>query len=543
MPAHNAETIGSFGAQGGEGAAAPKKSLARRLQTTLGLLIGMTVLTAALGLFALVSQSARSGELLDSVDSTMMAANGLKAELATYQRLRTLGSLSPDAPVREQATQESLESKKRVDQLIEDLRGTFVAGTAPTQKFDAAYAEYFRIEAEEILPIIAAGKPIPADVVGRINEQGAIMATSADEIAALAGQMIDERQAAGNRSSLLTQALLVLVSLVAVVVGAYMALRLSRHVRDSMASLSPAVFALGNGDFTVNADVKGDDELAAMGNAVNDARARLSAMIGDVKHQAVDLSSAIEAMNGEVTQIGAGATRASSASNAAAGSAQNVSQNVQTVAAGTEEMTASIREISANASEAARVSAEATRVAETANVSVSKLGESSLEIGEVIKTITSIAEQTNLLALNATIEAARAGEAGKGFAVVATEVKDLAQETATATDDIARRIQAIQEDTASAVSAIEAISHIISQVNGYQTTIAAAVEEQTATTNEMSRSVSDAAGGATGIADALARIANDSSTSDQLTQVLVDRLNEVRRTSESLSQGASRFVI
>ena len=184
-----------------------------------------------------------------------------------------------------------------------------------------------------------------------------------------------------------------------------------------------------------------------------------------------------------------------------------MSKNVTTVSTGTEEMGASIKEIAKSANEAAKVATSAVKVAERTNATVAKLGETSAEIGNVIKVITSIAQQTNLLALNATIEAARAGEAGKGFAVVANEVKELAKQTAKATEDISRKIEAIQGDTKGAVEAIAQIGKIINQINDIQNTIASAVEEQTATTGEISRNVSEAARGSNEIAQNITGVA------------------------------------
>jgi methyl-accepting chemotaxis protein len=184
-----------------------------------------------------------------------------------------------------------------------------------------------------------------------------------------------------------------------------------------------------------------------------------------------------------------------------------VSASIQTVATAAEQMTASIREIAKNATEAATVATEAVGVAGGAETTVASLGESSAEIGQVLKVITSIAQQTNLLALNATIEAARAGDAGKGFAVVANEVKELAKETAKATEDISHKIEAIQSDTQGAVSAIGRIAEVIGKINDIQATIASAVEEQTATTNEIARSVTEAAAGANEIAADVTQVA------------------------------------
>jgi len=209
---------------------------------------------------------------------------------------------------------------------------------------------------------------------------------------------------------------------------------------------------------------------------------------------------------------------------------------VQTVAAGAEQMGASIREIAQNANEAAKVAHQATGVAAVTTETVSKLGVSSAEIGNVVKVITQIAAQTNLLALNATIEAARAGEAGKGFAVVASEVKDLAQETARATEEITRRVDAIQVDTTGAVVAIGQISTIIASINDFQLTIASAVEEQTATTNEMSRSVTEAATGSVEIASNIIGVATGAAMASEVLVQMGSSVHELARMSADLRE-------
>jgi methyl-accepting chemotaxis protein len=229
------------------------------------------------------------------------------------------------------------------------------------------------------------------------------------------------------------------------------------------------------------------------------AEANLKTTIKTVSDNAQSLSSASEELTTVSQQMSSNSEETATQSNVVAAASEQVSKNVATVAASAEEMSASIKEIAKNANDAAKVATEAVKAASETNKTVAKLGESSIEIGKVIKVITSIAQQTNLLALNATIEAARAGEAGKGFAVVANEVKELAKQTATATEDISQKIEAIQNDTKSAVVAIDQIGKIINQINDIQNTIASAVEEQTATTNEIARNANEAAKGSTEI--------------------------------------------
>jgi len=237
-----------------------------------------------------------------------------------------------------------------------------------------------------------------------------------------------------------------------------------------------------------------------------------------IRENAHALAASSEELTAVSQQMGANAEETAAQANVVSAASDEVSKNVQTVATGTEEMGASIREIAKNANESAKVATAAVKVADTANATIGKLGDSSAEIGKVIKVITSIAQQTNLLALNATIEAARAGEAGKGFAVVANEVKELAKETAKATEDISQKIEAIQGDTREAVGAIAQISEIINQINDISSTIASAVEEQTATTNEIARNVAEAAKGSSEIASNITGVAQAArSTSDGAT--------------------------
>jgi methyl-accepting chemotaxis protein len=227
------------------------------------------------------------------------------------------------------------------------------------------------------------------------------------------------------------------------------------------------------------------------------------------------LATSSEEMKAISQAMSSNATETSAQANAVSAAAEQVSLNIQTVATGAQEMTAGNREISKNAGEAARVATAAVKAADATNATITKLGESGAEIGKVIKVITSIAQQTNLLALNATIEAARAGEAGKGFAVVANEVKELAKETAKATEEISRKIEAIQTDTQSAVKAIGDIGAIINQINDIQNTIASSVEEQTATANEISRNVADAARGSSEIARNITGVAEAAASTNK----------------------------
>jgi methyl-accepting chemotaxis protein len=266
---------------------------------------------------------------------------------------------------------------------------------------------------------------------------------------------------------------------------------------------------------------------------------RLARNATQVDGSALEVSAAAD-------QVASVAEEASSQANVVAAAGEQVSHNVATVATAVEEMSASVREIAQSSGEASRVAAEAVRTAEVTNEQVARLGVSSAEIGKVIEVITSIAEQTNLLALNATIEAARAGEAGKGFAVVANEVKELAKETAKATEEISSRIAAIQTDTEVAVDAIGQIGAVIGRIADMQNTIASAVEEQTATTNEISRNVNEAARGSSQIAEnivSVAHAAGDAAEGAGRAQGAAAELRAVAQDLTAVVEGAKRAAM
>jgi len=325
----------------------------------------------------------------------------------------------------------------------------------------------------------------------------------------------------------------IMVLLLAVICGGGVSVVvIKRYIAIPLNELSGRLkdIAEGEGDLTKRLELNSNDELGETASSFNLFMDKLQEIMRQIVDTTDQLISTSELLSASSRQITANSEKTTGQAQVVSEAGGQVNTNLQTLASGAEEMNSTIGEIAKNATEAASVAGDAVQAAESANQTVSKLGDSSVEIEKVIEVITSIAQQTNLLALNATIEAARAGEAGKGFAVVANEVKELAKQTAKATEEIKQKINVIRENTGGAVAAIGGIKGVIDKVSHISTVIATAVEEQSATTSEMTRNVSEAARGASTISDnikGVAEAAQNTSTNAGEAQTATEDLSRI----------------
>jgi methyl-accepting chemotaxis protein len=522
----------------------------------MGAFLLVALITVGVGFFGIQ----RMGRLSDQANQVYaegaLPLDGLRTlqadwwELGAHTARSAITTLPPSTTAAEQqnsavAAQALAAQTKAVGQL--ELSP---AARAAFTKIAAAEQDYLGLLAQlKALPTTGSPATLAAaqaKMLPLIQKMGADEATIGEQLvvatkAAKAQAQTESADARSAYSSARTWTLLIIA--IGVVVCVALALLVARSVTAPVQRIREVLGRVADGDLTVRAGQTGGAELGEMAHSLDetlDSIGGVLTLVNDSSQRLAAASSQLTTVSDTIAQF---SVTAADQSERVVSSANEVASSVDTVATGSSQMDSAIREIAHNATEAARVAGSAVQVAENTTRTVGKLGDSSQEIATVIKLINGIAEQTNLLALNATIEAARAGEAGKGFAVVASEVKELAQETARATEDISKRVEAIQADTQGAVEAIGQISAVIGEINDFQATIAAAVEEQTATTNEMNRNVAEAADGSRAIAGAITGLAEGTQTTNERVADAQQAAAELARMSNELQEAVARFTV
>ncbi|WP_432546570.1 methyl-accepting chemotaxis protein [Kineococcus sp. SYSU DK004] len=418
------------------------------------------------------------------------------------------------------------------------------APAAERDRFAGLLADY-RQGREALIPLAVAG-----DTQGFIEKRAATTTPIALEVDALLDTLAEvESQAAtdiaaqGSSAYHTAVTLLLIAGAAALAFAIAVAVLISRSVAGPLARTLTVVEGLAGGRLDQRVDYTCADEVGQLAAAVDATMDKLTGTMRRIADSSTTLAASSEELSAVATQLSSGAEESATQSQVVSAATEEISANIGTVAAAGEQMTSAIREIATSTSEASSTAASAVSAATSAGQTLERLSASSREIGDVVKLITSIAEQTNLLALNATIEAARAGDAGKGFAVVAGEVKELAQQTARATEEIVARVNATQADASAAAGAISEITEVIARIDGLQATIAAAVEEQSATTSEMVRNVTEVSTGSQEIATNISGIAASADQTTSGATQTAQTAGEVSRAAAELNDLVASFTL
>jgi methyl-accepting chemotaxis protein len=494
--------------------------ISSRLVAAMAVLLALLIGVLAVGLSAISDQAGTTRTLADFARITQLAKqvkfrsadfNGWQTAYAFDVSRGVAGAADDTAEARSAFLASSAAFRKELaavgnGDLTADERGhlaTILRNFDQFMALDGTIVSAYRSGAAA--QVAHADELVAVDEIKIFNRIAAdvdALTSSIDNRSAAA--MADARSAADRSSTLM-----IIVGGLTVLLGAVLAFVLIRSIIRPLATLNHrlAEIADGEADLTQRIDDRGRDEITEAAGGFNRFADRMQSLVAAVAVGARQVSEAADELSAVSTQLAGGAEETSAQAGVVGAGAEEVSAIVSTLAASAEEMNASIAEISRSASRASDIAQGGVDAATQANVTVARLGSASAEIQTVVKLITGIAAQTNLLALNATIEAARAGEVGKGFAVVASEVKDLAQQTAAATEEIARKVEAIQDGSSAAAAVNTRIADVLTEISDTQLTIASAIEELTATTHEMSRNVGETAVGAGEIAANIAGVA------------------------------------
>lgn len=492
-----------------------------------------------------------NGQKDDGVGINMAGRQRMLSQKMTKELLQGVGNA--DNQLRQQAFQATSNSMRIFEMTLTGLiEGSEIPLTLPPVSGEV----YSSLPAKGTsLELLLDVKRLWEDFSPRMNNvisQGASAETdlnwvknnSNDLLAAMNKAVVQMQKDAESSVDLLLslQFFGLFIAVILVIVGVVVIRRLVGRL-DKITDFAGVI---GVGDLSQKSGIVGGDEIGQIGSHLDTMSENLHAMFSHISNNSTSLSNLstslgdkAEEMTGRAESTSDIATEVTTAAEEMSGNMQNVaaaieeaSTNISLVATATEEMTSTISEIVKNTEQAQEISNEAVSTANSASEKVDELGFAATEIGKVTETITEISEQTNLLALNATIEAARAGEAGKGFAVVANEIKDLAKQTADATQEIKSRIDGIQNSTADTVTQIQQITKIINEINSIVSTITTSVEEQAATTTEIAENISQASMGTQEVTENIAQLSTAS-------HEVASDMSEVSGHSQATSNAAA----
>ncbi|WP_218974487.1 methyl-accepting chemotaxis protein [Streptomyces sp. NP160] len=450
---------------------------------------------------------------LDELSSTGIAAVDAAGGTISGFRLVRLDLLAiavaPDEATTADAMRDYQAADTDLDRQWKEYLDSDPASSAQQREAFTTGLAAFRQAAQELMP---AAQASDLATFMQLRQEALVPAAKAAEEALVTIKEVENAAAdrmASDGAAAYRSAVTVLVScaVVALLLATGIAVVVARSVTGPLAKVVDVMAGMAAGRLDRRVGLTSQDELGQLGASTDASIDALAGAMREIRDEATALASSSATLSTVSTQLSASAEESAAQTQLVSAATEQVSASISTVAAAGEEMTAAITQIASATSDASQMATSAVTAAGSAGGAIERLGISSREIGDVVKLITSIAEQTNQLALNATIEAARAGELGKGFAVVAGEVKELARQTAQATDEIIGKVSATQGDASAAAAAVTEIADVIARIDAVQATIAAAVEEQSATTSEMVRNVTEISTGSSEIAANISSIA------------------------------------
>jgi methyl-accepting chemotaxis protein len=525
-----------------------------------GIPVALCLVLGGVGLWSVRSIAADQAELSE-VRTLLAAAQAVDLQVAETRidgrgsllaesGVDPIGTLTPEAVLTKFAgtSKAMVEALDELDAAVQDVPA-FAERVAGTTR---PAVEDVRAKTEAYLAAVldsGAGASVDEDeaAVEAVQAWMAGYDTTRAEIVGLIGEIqvrFDEVQASSTAAATRDQVVLVVVLAAVLIALAVTAVRRARTGAATEAAADELLAAAAAGDLSREITLQSDDPaIDKLGTAVKTLMREMRQALGSVHASAIVLSNASVELAATGRDVGGLISRAEGRTGVVAGTSHQVTAAISTVAVSAEQMTASIDEIAGSASTAATVATEALAAADRTNATVVRLGSESERIGEIVTTIASIAEQTNLLALNATIEAARAGEAGKGFAVVAAEVKELAQQTSKATDEIGRRIGGVQESITTAVEAVSQIQGVIERLNDLSSSIAAAVEEQAASTKDITLNVNEAALGSSRIGSTVDEVVAAAAEANVGARQMEVAAGELTRLASDLEHLVGRYSL